>query len=343
MPSATVRRSPAEPHTRRLRRLHRAARDSASRCPQTSTSARATDHFPPGFYGPPEGLLAVNTLAACRPAGADRLFTGLNARMRGLPTERAARLCAARCSWGHWGCCVIDALVVFWLAGGIVRLVAATTACSRHARSRTRLVAVRSSFAIARTDSATSAAQPRRRLLRNRVRKISPMKSRKRNASSPMWSPAMPRSTMSARRACRGSRCFSRNAPRSRPANRSASTSARDELNFFPLIYWPIVPNAPTPSQEALARIDAYMKQGGTVLFDTRDAIMAPPGRAVNPAAPACWRCANPVLARHSRTRAGAARSRADQDVLPAAGLPRPLQSRPALGRGVAGAAGPRR
>jgi hypothetical protein len=53
---------------------------------------------------------------------------------------------------------------------------------------------------------------------------------------------------------------------------------AKDELNFFPLIYWPIVPNAPKPSQEALARIDAYMKQGGTVLFDTRDAIMAPPG-----------------------------------------------------------------
>ena len=25
------------------------------------------------------------------------------------------------------------------------------------------------------------------------------------------------------------------------------------------------------PSQAALARIDAYMKQGGTVLFDTRD------------------------------------------------------------------------
>ena len=53
---------------------------------------------------------------------------------------------------------------------------------------------------------------------------------------------------------------------------------ARDELNFFPLIYWPIVPGAAKPSPEALARIDAYMKQGGTVLFDTRDAIMAPPG-----------------------------------------------------------------
>jgi prepilin-type N-terminal cleavage/methylation domain-containing protein len=51
-----------------------------------------------------------------------------------------------------------------------------------------------------------------------------------------------------------------------------------DELAFFPLIYWPIVPGAPKPSPEALSRIDAYMKQGGTVLFDTRDAVLAPPG-----------------------------------------------------------------
>ena len=53
---------------------------------------------------------------------------------------------------------------------------------------------------------------------------------------------------------------------------------ARDELAFFPLIYWPVVPGAPKPPQDAINRIDAYMKQGGTVLFDTRDAIMAPPG-----------------------------------------------------------------
>ena len=53
---------------------------------------------------------------------------------------------------------------------------------------------------------------------------------------------------------------------------------ARDELSFFPMIYWPVVPGAAKPSPQALARIDAYMKNGGTVLFDTRDAIMAPPG-----------------------------------------------------------------
>jgi hypothetical protein len=53
---------------------------------------------------------------------------------------------------------------------------------------------------------------------------------------------------------------------------------AHDELAFFPLIYWPVVPGAPKPPQEAIDKIDAYMKQGGTVLFDTRDAVEAPPG-----------------------------------------------------------------
>ncbi|KJC58606.1 LytTR family transcriptional regulator [Bradyrhizobium sp. LTSPM299] len=53
---------------------------------------------------------------------------------------------------------------------------------------------------------------------------------------------------------------------------------AHDELAFFPLIYWPIVPGAPKPPQDAINKIDAYMKQGGTVLFDTRDAVEAPPG-----------------------------------------------------------------
>src|SRR5215813_3661425 len=51
-----------------------------------------------------------------------------------------------------------------------------------------------------------------------------------------------------------------------------------DELAFFPIIYWPIVPGAKRPTPQTLARIDGYMKQGGTVLFDTRDAVLAPPG-----------------------------------------------------------------
>ncbi len=45
----------------------------------------------------------------------------------------------------------------------------------------------------------------------------------------------------------------------------------RDELVFFPLIYWPVKPDAAVPSDAALARMDAYMKGGGTIFFDLRE------------------------------------------------------------------------
>lgn len=55
------------------------------------------------------------------------------------------------------------------------------------------------------------------------------------------------------------------------PGEPAAVNIAEDELSFYPLIYWPIEADAPMPSEEAIARIDAYMQEGGTVLFDTRD------------------------------------------------------------------------
>jgi hypothetical protein len=45
----------------------------------------------------------------------------------------------------------------------------------------------------------------------------------------------------------------------------------RDELAFFPLLYWPITPAQTSLSASALARIDTFMRNGGTILFDTRD------------------------------------------------------------------------
>lgn len=45
-----------------------------------------------------------------------------------------------------------------------------------------------------------------------------------------------------------------------------------DELSFFPLLYWPVTPNQPLPSDAAYARLNAYLRSGGLILFDTRDA-----------------------------------------------------------------------
>ena len=58
---------------------------------------------------------------------------------------------------------------------------------------------------------------------------------------------------------------------------------ASDELAFFPLLYWPVDAATPVPSPDAMARVDAFMKRGGTVLFDTRDASVGF-GSAVSPA-----------------------------------------------------------
>ncbi|MFM9942395.1 MAG: DUF4159 domain-containing protein [Hyphomicrobiaceae bacterium] len=44
-----------------------------------------------------------------------------------------------------------------------------------------------------------------------------------------------------------------------------------DEIAFFPILYWPVLPNAQTLPDATLAKIDAYMKQGGMIIFDTRD------------------------------------------------------------------------
>jgi hypothetical protein len=44
-----------------------------------------------------------------------------------------------------------------------------------------------------------------------------------------------------------------------------------DELAFFPIVYWPVRADAPAPSDATLARIDTYMKNGGTIFFDLRE------------------------------------------------------------------------
>ena len=46
---------------------------------------------------------------------------------------------------------------------------------------------------------------------------------------------------------------------------------ANDVLAFFPLLYWPVIDNQKNLDEATLAKIDAYMKQGGMIIFDTRD------------------------------------------------------------------------
>ena len=52
----------------------------------------------------------------------------------------------------------------------------------------------------------------------------------------------------------------------------------KDDLIFFPLLYWPVVSTQAAPSAKAVERINRYLDTGGTILFDTRDANDQTPG-----------------------------------------------------------------
>ncbi|HTS42328.1 MAG TPA: DUF4159 domain-containing protein [Xanthobacteraceae bacterium] len=253
-------------------------------------AGRATADHPPGFYGPPEGLLAVNTLNA-----ADRLvpldFAPLNARVEtfrvGEPQDlRGPILIIA------FILLMLDALVVFWLSGGIGRLMRwqrpaaaallligllAAVSFAPHAQAQ------QLHFEIQRTPTQpTIGPPPGPSLLR--------VQQRAQDANQDFAMKATLETRLAyvitgdaetdgiSKSGLQGLTMFLASRTALEAGEPMGVDISRDELSFFPLIYWPIVPGAPKPSQAALTRIDAYMKRGGTVLFDTRDAIMAPPG-----------------------------------------------------------------
>jgi hypothetical protein len=55
------------------------------------------------------------------------------------------------------------------------------------------------------------------------------------------------------------------------PADPIAIDISKDVIVFFPVIYWPVLPTAAPPDDALLAKLSDYMKNGGTIFFDTRE------------------------------------------------------------------------
>jgi Domain of unknown function (DUF4159)/Aerotolerance regulator N-terminal len=230
---------------------------SSARPVPSNFVARATADHPPGFYGPPDGLLAVNTLSP-----SDRLnpvdFGPLRARREayrlGEPQDLRAPLFLTAL-----GLLVLDALVVFSLAGGIRRLV-----------PRRRIAAA---LLIAAGLATLPLGEPRAAPADDQMALKSTTETR---LAFVVTGDAEVDAISKA--GLQGLTMFLAQRTALEAGEPVGLDIGRDELAFYPLIYWPIVPGVAQPSGEALARVDAYMKQGGTVLFDTRDAIAAPAG-----------------------------------------------------------------
>jgi hypothetical protein len=54
-----------------------------------------------------------------------------------------------------------------------------------------------------------------------------------------------------------------------------------DELAFFPLLYWPMTPEQPALSDAAIGKLNAFLRTGGTIFFDTRDQATGSSGGAL--------------------------------------------------------------
>jgi hypothetical protein len=219
---------------------------------------RATVDHPPGFYGPADGPLAVNALAAAdRVAPLDtsalqaRRASYTNAEPRDL---RGILLSAALALF------LIDAVIVAMLGAGVAALLRrrAATAALAMALILSALLAVPSPIRAEDKDDFAIQATSQTRL------------------AYVVTGNADVDSIVKAGLA--GLTLFLAQRTALEAGDPVGVDPAHDELAFFPLIYWPVVPGAEKPPQDAINRIDAYMKQGGTVLFDTRDAIEAPPG-----------------------------------------------------------------
>jgi Domain of unknown function (DUF4159)/Aerotolerance regulator N-terminal len=233
-------------------------------------NGRANADHPPGFYGPPEGLVAVNTLApADRPAPLD--YSPLNARLdvyrHGEPLDLRGPIFLAALAL-----LMLDALVVIWLSGGLGTLL-----------PRRRVAASLMAAALLGALSLHHPAQAQSGPLQQPAPKLSAsqedlaMKATMQTHLAYIVTGDTEIDAVS-KAGLQGLTLFLAQRTALEAGEPIGLDPARDELAFFPVIYWPISPAAPKPSQAALERIDGYMKRGGTIVFDTRDAVDAPPG-----------------------------------------------------------------
>jgi hypothetical protein len=226
-----------------------------------------SDH-PPGFYGPPDAMVAVNTLAADAKLAAAS-FDGLRLDMQALrPAEpvdlRPALIALAFLLF------LADALASLWLGGG-----GRSLGARRRVPARAAVIGLGALVALAASGApglaqqgGMAGARAFEAALQTRLAYVVTGDARVDEASR------LGLATLS--RALHNRTAMS-------PGEPMGVDPGRDELAFFPIIYWPIAADRAQPPPQAVARISEFMKNGGTILFDTRDALTQRPGGPPTP------------------------------------------------------------
>jgi hypothetical protein len=200
---------------------------------------------PPGLYGTEEGFRAINLFGENAEIAPFEPTAVAEASLQSYPTE-------APVEFGPWllavalALLILDALAVLWLAGSLrlwQRAVAAALALMIVAPD------------MARADEASDRAA---------IEAVSSTRLAFVVTGDEMLDAA-------SEAGLRGLSAVLAERTALEPGDPVGVDPASDELAFYPLIYWPVSGEAAAPPASTMARIDAYMRQGGSVLFDTRD------------------------------------------------------------------------
>ncbi len=217
-----------------------------------ATATPGIEH-PPGLYGTEEGFRALNLLGDQAALPALDLANVATASVRAYPTARPTEL-APWLLTAALLLLALDALAVLWLNGGFRVRRRATTAAAvtlAAAIAGSALLFAPQARADGAADQFAMEAVSKTHLAY--VVTGDPQVDEVSKAGLTGLSQVLADRTAL------------------EPGDPMGVDPERDELSFFPLIYWPIAPDTAMPSPAAMARIDAYMRQGGSVLFDTRD------------------------------------------------------------------------
>ncbi len=227
----------------------------------TAAEPPVTLDNPPGLYGTQEGVVAHNLLAA------NAELEPLAEPQTALPVTRAAYAFDESVALkgpllaGALALLALDTLAVFWLGGVFagrrrIRAASAATVVLAVIAAGLALAAFAPAAQAQNVDSRPGDAEAIAAIESTRIAYVIT---------------GNPSIDAISRAGLAGLSRFLAIKTALEPGDPAGIDISSDELAFYPLIYWPVDGATPVPDQSALARIDAYMKQGGTVLFDTRD------------------------------------------------------------------------
>lgn len=219
--------------------------------------ARAGRKTPPGLYGTEDGFRALNLLAGeDELAVLDMTELGENAQLIAYPSVDPLDLRATFFVLAFL-LLVADAIAVIVLAGGLSRLRMHRAAVAIAAMTLITGAMV-TGVPVAKAQSSSDDLRALEATLETRLAYVLTGAPEIDDASAA---------------GLRGLTQFLSERTALEPGAPVGVDISRDELAFYSLLYWPVDPATDKPNDRTMARIDTFMRNGGTILFDTRDHI----------------------------------------------------------------------